>query len=88
MDQVEAIEADHAIEVTTSTELVPVATEARWWQPTPQTRPDPGFITHLIATANQAPHLARRASNADALAAYGPHISERRSVTRRTRQIV
>src|SRR5471032_815840 len=57
--------------------LVPVASAASWSHPAgplkaPLTRPDPGFVTHLIATAEQAPqtrHL-RRATPADANSAY------------------
>jgi hypothetical protein len=53
-------------------------------------RPDPTFLTHLIATAEQAPQTRsmRRASIEDAQTAYGAHPLERRSVTRRTRQLV
>ena len=56
----------------------------------PLTRPDPSFVTQLIATAEQAPQTRnlRRGSYADAQAAYGPHLGERRSVTRRTRQVI
>ncbi|HEY0300992.1 MAG TPA: hypothetical protein VGC36_06655 [Rhizomicrobium sp.] len=85
------MEGDVVTEVTpASTELVPVATEVRWLPKMPLPRPDPSFVTQLIATAEQAPqtcHL-RRGSSADAQAAYGPHPGERRSVTRRTRQII
>ena len=83
--------AEAVTEVTpASTELVPVTTEVRWLPKTPRPRPDPSFVTQLIATADHAPQTRamRRGSSADALAAYGPHISERRSVTRRTRQII
>jgi hypothetical protein len=53
-------------------------------------RPDASFVAQLIATVEQAPQTRnlRRGSYADAQAAYGPHISERRSVTRRTKQII
>jgi hypothetical protein len=53
-------------------------------------RPDPTFLTHLIATADQAPQTRsmRRGSIEDAQTAYGAHPRERRSVTRRTRQLV
>ena len=73
-----------------STALVPLATPVEILPKTPRTRPDPSFVTQLIATADQAPQTRalRRGSTADAQAAYGPHISERRSVTRRTRQII
>jgi hypothetical protein len=47
-------------------------------------------VTQLIATAEQAPQTRnlRRGSYADAQAAYELHICERRSVTRRTRQVI
>jgi hypothetical protein len=53
-------------------------------------RPDASFLAQLIATADHAPQTRslRRASYADARAAYGPHVSERRSVSRRTKQII
>ena len=53
-------------------------------------RPDASFVAQLIATAEQAPQTRnlRRGSHADAQAAYGPHSGERRSVTRRTKQII
>jgi hypothetical protein len=53
-------------------------------------RPDPGFVTHLIATADQAPQTRslRRASMGDAQTVYGAHPLERRSVARRTRQVI
>ena len=73
-----------------STALVPLAAPVEILPKTSRTRPDPSFVTQLIATADQAPQTRamRRGSSADAQAAYGPHISERRSVTRRTRQII
>jgi hypothetical protein len=73
-----------------SVALVPVSARVEVLPKSPLTRPDPSFVTQLIATAEQAPQTRaiRRGSSADALAAYGPHISERRSVTRRTRQII
>jgi hypothetical protein len=54
------------------------------------TRPDPTFIAHLIATAEQAPQTRglRRATYADAQLAYGTRPQERRGVARRTRQII
>jgi hypothetical protein len=44
----------------------------------------------LIATAEHVPQTCclRRGSDANAQAAYGPHVCERRSVTRRTKQII
>jgi hypothetical protein len=91
MDRAEAMEAEVVTEVTSaSTALVPVTTELRWLPKTPLPRPDPSFVTQLIATADRAPQTCalHRGSSADAQAAYGPHIGERRSVTRRTRQII
>jgi hypothetical protein len=85
------LEEDVVTEVTpVSTELVPLACHVHWPPKIAVTRPDPSFVTQLIATAEQAPQtrVLRRGSCADALAAYGPHISERRSVARRTRQII
>ncbi|MFL6837858.1 MAG: hypothetical protein ACJ8FZ_11195 [Bradyrhizobium sp.] len=54
------------------------------------TRPDPTFVTHLIATAEQVPQTRslRRAVLADAQTAYGARPQERRGVARRTRQII
>jgi hypothetical protein len=53
-------------------------------------RPDPSFVAQLIATATLAPQtrMLRRASCADAEQAYHVRPQERRSVTRRTRQII
>ena len=71
-------------------ELVPV-TQTVHWSPKPtMARPDPVFVTHLIATADQAPQTRnlRRGSLEDAQTAYGAHMQERRSVVRRTRQVV
>jgi len=85
------MEADVVTEVTpVSTALVPIASQMRWLPKIPLTRPDPSFVTQLIATAELAPQtrFMRRGSCADAQAAYGPHLGERRSVTRRTRQII
>jgi hypothetical protein len=71
-----------------SVELVPVTASVHWLSERPLTRPDPGFVTHLIATAEQAPQARslRRTSLADAQIAYGPH--SRPPVGFRTRQII
>jgi hypothetical protein len=71
-----------------SVELVPVAASVHWLPKRPLTRPDTGFVTQLIATAEQAPQTRslRRASLADAQVAYGPHPRPR--VGFRTRQII
>lgn len=74
-----------------SVELVPLSARPDVHPTAPTVnRPDASFVTQLIATAEQAPQTCklRRGSPADAQAAYGPHISERRSVTRRTKQII
>ena len=71
-------------------ELVPVTQSVHWSWKSATARPDPGFVTHLIATADQAPQTRslRRASIEDAQSAYGPRSQERRSVARRTRQVI
>ena len=70
--------------------LVPVTQTVHWSRKATMARPDPTFLTQLIATADQAPQTRcmRRASIEDAQAAYGAHPQERRSVTRRTRQVI
>jgi hypothetical protein len=76
------------IACTDLVELNPV--RAQWAPKRPLSRPNPSFITQLIATAEQVPQTRnlRRGSYAEAQSAYGPHPSERRSVSRRTRQII
>jgi hypothetical protein len=70
--------------------LVPVTQTVQWSRKSATARPDPSFVAHLIATADQAPQTRglRRASIEDAQTAYGAHPQERRSVTRRTRQVI
>ena len=71
-------------------ELVPV-TQSVHWSPKPAlARPDPTFVTHLIATADQAPQTRslRRASLADAQTAYGASQTRRYGTGFRTRQVV
>jgi hypothetical protein len=52
--------------------------------------PDPIFVTHLIAEAQQVPQARglRRASLADAQAAYSPHREPAQGVGSRMRQVV
>ena len=71
-------------------ELVPVTQQVKWSRKSTMTLPDPTFLTHLIATADQAPQTRRmrRGSIEDAKTAYDAHPQERRSVARRTRQII
>jgi hypothetical protein len=68
-------------------ELVPVAQSAPW-SSRPAPRPDPTFVTQLIATAEQAPQTRglRRASLADAQTAYGASQTRRGLPGFRTRQ--
>ena len=70
--------------------LVPVTQTVYWARKSTTARPDPTFLAHLIATADQAPQTRnmRRGSIEDAQTAYGVHPRERRSVARRTRQVV
>jgi hypothetical protein len=68
--------------------LVPVTQSVRWLPKGPIARPDPGFVTQLIATADQAPQTRslRRGSAADAQTAYRASQSRRTSTGFRTRQ--
>ncbi len=52
--------------------------------------PDPIFVTHLIAEAEQVPQARRirRASVADAQAAYQPRQQPPQTIGSRTRQVV
>ncbi len=52
--------------------LIPLAQEVQWVRKLPLPRPDPSFVTQLIATAEQVPQTRtlRRATSADALSAY------------------
>jgi hypothetical protein len=70
--------------------LVPVTQSVQWSRKSTMARPDPGFVAQLIATADQAPQTRnlRRGSVEDAQTAYGAHPQERRSVARRTRQVI
>ena len=71
-------------------ELVPVTPSVRWLPKGPIARPDPSFVTHLIATAAQAPQTCslRRGSLADAQTAYGAGQIRRYGTGFRTRQTV
>ena len=73
------------------TALVPQAfterrSRRRWYR----WAPDPIFVTHLIAEAQQVPQARgmRRASLADAEAAYRPHPTPAQGIGSRTRQVV
>ncbi|MFO1110583.1 MAG: hypothetical protein U1E61_15475 [Bradyrhizobium sp.] len=73
-----------------SVALVPLSAQPDVHPTVPLNRADASFLTHLIATADHVPQTRclRRGSPSDAQAAYGPHFCERRSVTRRTKQII
>jgi hypothetical protein len=70
--------------------LVPVTQSVRWMPKGPIARPDPGFVTQLIATAAQAPQTRslRRGSPADAQSAYRAGQPPRHGIGFRTRQVV
>ena len=91
IDQSEVLDGEIISErATTCTDLVPLATTTHWAPKIPLPHADPSFVTQLIATAEREPQTRglRRGSLADAQSAYGPHPGERRSVARRTRQII
>jgi hypothetical protein len=66
-----------------SVALVPVVAAPRRLAPVPLTRPDPSFVTHLIAMAEMSPQtrLLRRASPEDVQAAYRSVANQNRTVT-------
>jgi hypothetical protein len=70
--------------------LVPVTQTVPWSRKSTTVRPDPSFVTHLIATADQAPQTRsmRRASIEDAQTAYGASRTRRSGVGFRTRQVI
>src|SRR5713226_5452714 len=75
-----------------SVALVPMVASAQRSQPLirPLSRPSSIFVTHLIATAEQAPQTRslRRATAADAQTAYGASQSPVGHCGLRTRQII
>jgi hypothetical protein len=71
--------------------LVPVTRSAQWSQaPSRLSRPNPVFVTHLIATAAEVPQTRplRRASAADAQSAYRAPRRPVQPAGIRTRQII
>jgi hypothetical protein len=72
----------------TGSALVPLLPTLQWVNKAPMPRPDPSFVTQLIANAEHLPQASRlrRASSEDARMAYG---SKRPlgSVSARTRQV-
>ena len=73
----------------TGTALVPLLPTLQWVHKAPLPRPDPSFVTQLIANAEHVPQASRlrRATPEDAQEAYA---SKRAldSVSARTRQVV
>jgi hypothetical protein len=71
------------------TALVPLLPTLQWVHKAPLPRPDPSFVTQLIANAEHLPQASRlrRASSEDAQTAYGGK-RPLPSVTARTRQVV
>ena len=68
--------------------LVPLMPTLQWVHKAPLPRPDPSFVTQLIANAEHMPQTSRlrRASSEDALMAYcGKRPLQ--SVSARTRQV-
>lgn len=72
----------------TGTALVPMVPTLQWVNKAPLARPDPSFVTQLIANAEHFPQTGRlrRASSEDAQVAYGGK-RPLGSVTARTRQV-
>jgi hypothetical protein len=70
--------------------LIPLAQEVQWVCKLPLPRPDPSFVTQLIATAEQVPQTRtlRRAAPADALSAYNAPGRIVRAAGLCTRQII
>jgi hypothetical protein len=70
--------------------LVPLAQDVHWVRKLSLPRPDPSFVTQLIATAEQVPQTRtlRRAAPADALSAYSTHQPAAGQAGLRTRQII
>jgi len=71
--------------------LVPVTSSAQWSQPPGRLpRPNPVFVTHLIATAAQVPQTrgSCRATAADAQSAYRARRRPVQAAGIRTRQII
>jgi hypothetical protein len=71
--------------------LVPIVQSAQWsLAHIPLNRPDPTFVTHLIATAEQVPQTRslRRGTPADAQTAYGASLHHTVGAGIRTRQII
>jgi hypothetical protein len=77
--------ASDATAKTASVALVPIVASPRRLAPVVQglTRPDPSFVTHLIAMAEMSPQTRslRRAAPGDVQAAYRSVANQNRTVT-------
>ncbi|MBR0790923.1 hypothetical protein JQ631_17740 [Bradyrhizobium manausense] len=84
------VNADQIEETTreAGTALVPLMPVLQWARKAPLTRPDPSFVTQLIANAEHLPQAnrLRRGSSEDARMAYG-NKRPLPSVSSRTRQV-
>jgi len=84
------VNADQIEETTqeAGTALVPLTPVLQWVRKVPMTRPDPSFVTQLIANAEHLPQTGRlrRGSSEDARMAYGGK-RPLPSVAARTRQV-
>ena len=86
----EVLDAEGTACGSTCVELVPLTQPVQWSRKSATARPDPSFVAHLIATADQAPQTRglRRASLADAQSAYGASQVRRHRTGFRTRQTI
>ena len=84
------VNADQIEETTreAGTALAPLMPVLQWARKAPLTRPDPSFVTQLIANAEHLPQAnrLRRGSSEDAQMAYGGK-RPLPSVSSRTRQV-
>jgi len=76
--------------IVTGVALVPVVPTVQWSHVPEQSRSRADFVTQLIATAQHLPQTRslRRATPADANAAYGAQRQQSHATGIRTRQIV
>jgi hypothetical protein len=79
---------DRSDEAEGGTALVPMTQTLQWAHKVPLPRPDPSFVTQLIANAEHLPQTSRlrRASPEDAQTAYGGK-HPLPSVSARTQQV-
>jgi len=69
--------------------LVAIAPQVQFLPKLPLPRPDPTFVTHLIASAEQVPARGYwRATSADARLAYAARPNQRPGAGFRTRQVI